>query len=194
MKHMTKSLLDYLQPSLGADFPENMYKCFVINVPSVFHMAWKVIQPMLDPGQLRKVSIMGSDLKDLKTLVPESRLPKWLGGSNPEHGLVDLTAVIRKEIIAAGQTLIHEVSVEKVVKARWEVKPVNYDIFYKIVHKQDTGSIIILQESTKVISTESSHKGEVLIEKKGTVCLLLDNSHTSWYSKTVHFELSLDDV
>ncbi|CAI2370893.1 unnamed protein product [Moneuplotes crassus] len=67
---------------IGSDnYPEIMYKMFIVNTSFVFKGAWAIISPFLDAKTKKKISIHGSSFqKELFKYVDPSNVPESLGG------------------------------------------------------------------------------------------------------------------
>jgi len=68
---------------IGQDnYPEVMFKTFIVNAPLLFKGAWAVIQPFIDEKTRAKISILGSKFhKDLFKHVDPDNVPQILGGN-----------------------------------------------------------------------------------------------------------------
>ena len=68
--------------SIGSDnYPEIMYKTYIVNAPFLFKGAWAIIKPFIDEKTRKKISIIGTSYtKDLFTYVDPANVPKELGG------------------------------------------------------------------------------------------------------------------
>ena len=63
-------------------YPEHLRKMFLINAPSSFSLAWKLISPMLDERVLKKISVNGKDYqKALFQHVSADQVPNDFGGT-----------------------------------------------------------------------------------------------------------------
>lgn len=77
---------------IGSDnYPEIMYKMFIVNTSFMFKGAWAIISPFLDAKTKKKISIHGSSFqKELFKFVDPSNVPESLGGectcSHDERG------------------------------------------------------------------------------------------------------------
>jgi len=40
-------------------FPEIMYRCYLVNCPTVFRAVWAVVKPMINKDIQKKIRIMG---------------------------------------------------------------------------------------------------------------------------------------
>ncbi|KAI9280061.1 CRAL-TRIO domain-containing protein [Sporodiniella umbellata] len=62
-------------------YPETLNKFFLVNAPSAFVYAWKIVKAWLDPGTIAKIQIHGADYKNvLLEQIPAQNLPSFLGG------------------------------------------------------------------------------------------------------------------
>ncbi|KAJ2815539.1 hypothetical protein IWW50_006795, partial [Coemansia erecta] len=60
--------LNMLREMLARDqllYPECMYRTYIVNAPSMFVTAWRLIRSWLDPRVLSKISILGRDHAEL---------------------------------------------------------------------------------------------------------------------------------
>ncbi|KAJ1990327.1 hypothetical protein GGI04_006009, partial [Coemansia thaxteri] len=77
--------LNMLREMLAKDqlyYPECMHKTYVVNAPSMFVTAWKLIKGWLDPRVIAKIHILGKDFsEELLQQIPAHNLPAFLGGS-----------------------------------------------------------------------------------------------------------------
>eukprot|EP00344_Euplotes_crassus_P011290 CAMPEP_0196997842 /NCGR_PEP_ID=MMETSP1380-20130617/3358_1 /TAXON_ID=5936 /ORGANISM="Euplotes crassus, Strain CT5" /LENGTH=343 /DNA_ID=CAMNT_0042414205 /DNA_START=12 /DNA_END=1039 /DNA_ORIENTATION=- len=74
---------------IGSDnYPEIMYKTFIVNTSFVFKGAWAIISPFLDAKTKKKISIHGSSFqKELFKYVDPATVPESLGGEwTPSEG------------------------------------------------------------------------------------------------------------
>ena len=84
-KLMKKSVYNFvkLASSIAQDYyPEILGKMFIVNSPTLFSIAWKVIKPWIDERTQKKITIEGSKFqKKLLELVDSQNLPDFLGGA-----------------------------------------------------------------------------------------------------------------
>lgn len=84
-KLMKKSVYNFvkLASSIAQDYyPEILGKMFIVNSPTLFSIAWKVIKPWIDERTQKKITIEGSKFqKKLLELVDAQNLPDFLGGT-----------------------------------------------------------------------------------------------------------------
>jgi hypothetical protein len=85
MKLMKKSVYNFVKLASGIAqdyYPEILGKMFIVNSPTLFSMAWKVIKPWIDERTQKKITIEGSKFqKKLLELVDAQNLPDFLGGT-----------------------------------------------------------------------------------------------------------------
>ncbi|KAL4515438.1 hypothetical protein Ndes2437B_g06878 [Nannochloris sp. 'desiccata'] len=70
-------------------YPERMAKAFVVNTPSFFATAWKMVKPMLDPRTAQKIQVLSSVShahSALLELMEDEVIPVAYGGKNPITG------------------------------------------------------------------------------------------------------------
>merc|ERR1712146_763483 len=77
-----KALMDIDQKH----YPESMLKMYLVNVPWVFKMIWKVVRPWLHPVTQEKIHVCGSDfLKELQADgLTLDQLPECIGGTGSD--------------------------------------------------------------------------------------------------------------
>lgn len=64
------------------NYPETMYKCFVINAPMSFSIIWTIVKGFLNPRTKKKITILGSKYKKkLLEYVDKDQLPEQYGGT-----------------------------------------------------------------------------------------------------------------
>jgi len=85
-KQLTKQSYRFLKFMAKIDqdnYPESMGKLFLVNVPLVFKVVWKLVSPWLHENTRKKIEVLrGSDYsKVLLQHVDKENLPKFLGGS-----------------------------------------------------------------------------------------------------------------
>jgi len=63
-------------------YPEMMGQMFIINAPSLFSMAWKLIAPLLDEVTVKKIHILGANYSEpLQEYVAVENLPDFFKGT-----------------------------------------------------------------------------------------------------------------
>jgi len=84
---LTKETRNFIKAfmSIASDnYPESMYKTWVINAPFVFRTAWGIVKNMgLDPNTVAKFSIMGGEKEYMPKLLEVLRkedIPSFCGG------------------------------------------------------------------------------------------------------------------
>eukprot|EP00759_Apiculatamorpha_spiralis_P053408 PhF_6_TR6189/c0_g1_i1/m.9286 len=66
------------------NYPENIYRLFIINAPGFFSAVWSIVKTFLDVKTRERIQIFGtSGYKDaLLDVIPEEMLPTFAGGKN----------------------------------------------------------------------------------------------------------------
>lgn len=70
-------------------YPERMAHAFVVNTPSFFATAWKMVKPLLDPRTAKKIQVLSNPkmtLAALRELMDDDTIPKAYGGNNDADG------------------------------------------------------------------------------------------------------------
>jgi len=70
-------------------YPERMAKAFVVNAPSFFATAWRMVKPMLDPRTAKKIEVLSGTAQThsaLLKLMDDEVIPVAYGGKNPVDG------------------------------------------------------------------------------------------------------------
>lgn len=84
---LTPLVMRFLKMVMDVDqnyYPECLGKTFVVNVPGIFSMVWKIVKPWLAPRVIAKIEIIGKvgeGSQELLGLIDASQLPVYLGGT-----------------------------------------------------------------------------------------------------------------
>lgn len=63
-------------------YPNLVKAAYFVNVPSIFTIFYKVLNPFVDPQTIEKVKIFNSKfLPDLQEIIEMKHIPRYLGGS-----------------------------------------------------------------------------------------------------------------
>jgi len=77
-----RSFLGSIMSTDSDNYPEILYRMFIINAPSIFSMTWNAFSSFLDKNTVAKISILGSRYTNqLLEYIDGDKLPTFLGGS-----------------------------------------------------------------------------------------------------------------
>eukprot|EP00056_Hartaetosiga_gracilis_P001113 m.42324 g.42324 ORF g.42324 m.42324 type:complete len:325 (-) comp10503_c1_seq1:63-1037(-) len=95
--------------NVGADnFPESIWKIFVVNTPFIFRTVWSVVKPWIDPITQAKINLHGSTKDAVKKMheagIEDSAIPEFMGGKcKPKSAFNYLKEVIEENQAKASQ-------------------------------------------------------------------------------------------
>lgn len=70
-------------------YPERMAAAYVVNTPSFFATAWKMVKPLLDPRTAKKIHVLSSPkatLEQLREIMDDADIPVAYGGTGTGQG------------------------------------------------------------------------------------------------------------
>eukprot|EP00735_Rhodelphis_limneticus_P004773 TRINITY_DN16411_c0_g1::TRINITY_DN16411_c0_g1_i1::g.29546::m.29546 TRINITY_DN16411_c0_g1::TRINITY_DN16411_c0_g1_i1::g.29546 ORF type:complete len:414 (+),score=90.30,sp/Q99J08/S14L2_MOUSE/28.61/3e-42,CRAL_TRIO/PF00650.15/2.3e-32,GOLD_2/PF13897.1/2.2,GOLD_2/PF13897.1/3.2e-05,CRAL_TRIO_N/PF03765.10/9.4e-05,CRAL_TRIO_N/PF03765.10/2.8e+02,Sec3-PIP2_bind/PF15277.1/5.4e+03,Sec3-PIP2_bind/PF15277.1/0.15 TRINITY_DN16411_c0_g1_i1:49-1242(+) len=188
------------------NFPEGLYRMYIVRAPRIFSMAWKVISPVLNERTQRKIHIVGDDWKDklLDIIAPEN-LPVELGGSCrcpggcvPSGGPIPHHFTAEKAqaggpfdvTVHHGCKFHHSIRVPKGHSVCWKFHTKSNNIQFAVDFYADNNpSVKTIVPAEKVESQNTNIEGERKADEDGTFILTFDNTYSWTKSKDLQFQV-----
>lgn len=87
VKAMTRPMIGFAQTLATVEqdnYPENLGRVLIVNCPTFFRFAWKLVKIFIDDRTNKKIHFLapGKAVEVLKTCMPESEIPDFCGGSS----------------------------------------------------------------------------------------------------------------
>jgi len=178
-------------------YPDMLRKMWVLNVPSIFYMSWKVIQLWLEQRTLIKIELCSNGIEEVadrvyKVIVLEN-LPERLGGTYPRDiGLGGLVKAPSMELEkSVGWIDIHRSShfdthfdfVEGDIIS-WQFKTKYYDIGFSLHHNSKEIIPHARHDSDKRVI-----EGSYQILSSGSYTFKWDNSYSWTKGKELQYNI-----
>ncbi|XP_076253244.1 SEC14-like protein 2 isoform X1 [Rhynchophorus ferrugineus] len=199
-----------------ANYPEILKACYIINVPSVFAIAFNIVKRFLNEYTLSKIQIFKKEPKKWKDAVAqnitEDNLPNYLGGTlmdsdgNPRYttkikqgGKVPESFYTKNaqdnndnieytvSVIRKGEKLCLDYLVEEPdCFLRWQFKTDGHDIRFGITLKDAEGGTSPVVRHSRVSSHEIDEVGVLACQAPATYTVTFDNSYSLLRSKKIY--------
>eukprot|EP00475_Leptophrys_vorax_P016287 TRINITY_DN22755_c0_g1_i1.p1 TRINITY_DN22755_c0_g1~~TRINITY_DN22755_c0_g1_i1.p1 ORF type:complete len:384 (-),score=99.18 TRINITY_DN22755_c0_g1_i1:81-1232(-) len=198
--HFSSEMLRYLKGVVTpaqANFPEHMYKSFIINAPSMFSMAWALIKPFVPERSLKKITIMGSDYKDtLLKYIAEDQLPVQYGGTNAAPLWEDAESEFTKTLVPARGSIKLEKKIPQGSKLVWDFRTVYADVGFEVKFVAEDASKTTTKAVpySRVESYKKIQKGEFVPSSSGTAFICFDNSYSLMTGKEIVYQVSVSQI
>jgi len=188
LKQLTTVTMDGVQHSVMEDFyPETSYRTWLINVPFALRAIMKLGLAFVNPITRAKIRVCKDMALDemAKDGIPRSALPKYMGGTNP-----DPPGFHYQKNVANGSKLQLKFEAPPKRGFKWDVEVKKRDIFLTIAVTIGGKTEILVNkqklDDAKPCNT-ASHPGGG--DSAATLTVTFDNSHSSWYTKDVAYEV-----
>ncbi|ELU10555.1 hypothetical protein CAPTEDRAFT_194024 [Capitella teleta] len=224
MKHLWKPVIDIYMSILSifeSNYPETLYRCYVINAPRIFPVAYNIIKPVLSEDTKNKVHVLGSHWKEriLQDIDADQLPPHW-GGTCNLHGndpycqpIVNIGGTVPPEYLAlkkefstsdfnriqisrgSSQQIEALVSIPGSI-IRWQFLSDGADIGFGVFRrtldsKQKANEMECCVPSDRVNSHMVPEDGSFTAEVPGTYVLRFDNTYSWVTSKSVKYEVEV---
>eukprot|EP01130_Rhizamoeba_saxonica_P009183 TRINITY_DN3737_c0_g1_i2.p1 TRINITY_DN3737_c0_g1~~TRINITY_DN3737_c0_g1_i2.p1 ORF type:complete len:242 (+),score=48.39 TRINITY_DN3737_c0_g1_i2:179-904(+) len=181
------------------NYPEILKKLYVVNVPRIFSIIWRLIRPSLDPKVLAKICIIGSGYEEeLLSFIDASQLPMFLGGDKPDDEVVtgggsytktDRKLKIKKGLkatIPAGTIYETTMSFDMPTLLSWQFKLKDYDIIFAVRTEGDSEDLYN--------SGQQAKEEDAITLEPGEYILVFDNTYSRFRSKTVEYKFTSETI
>ncbi|CAH1802272.1 unnamed protein product [Owenia fusiformis] len=197
------TMYTHLVQILEDNYPESVYKLFVVNAPSIFPIIWRLGRPLISDHMKNKIHVLGGNFKEeLLKYIDTEELPAFLGGSQtdpdgdpkcpskicwggdvPEEFFLKDISVTENMVTSSvdpGKTKDLKFQIEKPgTMLRWEFKTENYDIGFGLKFTSPNGETHDVMPVERVNSHMVPEDGDHICTEAGEYTIVFDNSF-SW--------------
>ena len=92
MNKNTRSFVQAFTSVASDNYPESVYKTYMVNAPFVFRSAWAIVSQWLDPNTVAKFKILGGEKEYMPKLLEwldDEDIPAFLGGKDTSCDFID---------------------------------------------------------------------------------------------------------
>ncbi|CAD5117516.1 DgyrCDS6283 [Dimorphilus gyrociliatus] len=206
---------------LEDNYPETLFKCYVVNAPRIFPIIYEIVKPFLSKRTSGKVKILGNNYKEelVAELGPDC-LPESYGGNlsgpdgDPEYSLkvcqggtvppeffaddlgYDLSEFTEAKI-SPGKSVDETIKVEKPFSIlSWafqtKSKDIQYGLFFRPLEEANSQEQTIIP-LMRVNSHLVPEDGIHTCKAAGYYSLRFDNSYSWFNSKKIHYSFKLSE-
>lgn len=86
VKAMTRPMIGFAQTFTTVEqdnYPENLGRCFIVNTPTFFRIAWKLVKIFIDERTNKKINFCAANhaVSSMKEIMKEEYIPDFAGGT-----------------------------------------------------------------------------------------------------------------
>ncbi|XP_046460749.1 SEC14-like protein 2 [Daphnia pulex] len=203
-----------------ANYPELLYRVFIVNAPKIFSILFNMIKPFLHERTRSKIQIFSHDAKQWKAAiladVIAEELPVSYGGTltDPDGNpncitMVNMGGEVPKSYyfsgkpdtankkslsISSGSKEHLEFKVDQVgAILKWDFHSEDSDIAFAVYRKQG-GELIPVVPHERVDCDMAAEEGEIHCEETGVYVVEFDNHYSYLRSKKVWYSISVESA
>lgn len=201
------------------NYPDRLYRAYIINIPPGFSFMWRIVSWFFDEGLKKKFVFVDGDatsgvvMEACKDLVDASNVPKAIGGTwtigdddyctaiiKPGGRVVVDTSLMKPLSISAGSTVAVPIVITRPQSTlSYHFLSEENDIGFSCSHHESTDPAVAAASSNKKIlkpmeivnAHRENQRGTLICDQVGTYTLVFSNSHAWLFSKTVRYEVSV---
>lgn len=196
LKHISPEMVKYIKTVVSPaqkNVPEHLFKCYIINAPTVFTAGWAVFKSFLEQRTQNKIKIMGTNYLDaLLEHVSIENLPKQYGGLNEKPIFGDAENDFKKELVGAGKMLSITEKVVKDSTLSWDFRTLSKNIAFGVELREDSGHVVDIVPKKKFDSHTKIETGSYTFTTSGEATVVFDNTFSMFSGKDLVFKVQFD--